>query len=245
MAASELKPMLYAASVAPLAEDALYAAAYAAVSPERQQRTDRFRFPRDRRLSLGAELLLRYALHQAGENIHPEFTCNANGKPYLKNSPLFFSLSHSGDYVLCALASCEVGCDIQEMHPMDLRIAKRFFAPEEYADIAAQPTETAQTALFYRYWTLKESFMKVTGLGMQLPFSAFRILRGEELSVLQSVDARSYSFREFSDIPGYCCALAAAGNSRGTVLQQADLREILVSPEMCPQYLDSLWNSFI
>ena len=34
---------------------------------------------------------------------------------------------------------------------------------------------------FYRLWTLKESFMKVTGLGMKLPLDSFCFQLGERV----------------------------------------------------------------
>lgn len=221
-------PVLYAASVAPLADAERYAAAYAAVPPARREKADRFRFERDRRLSLGAELLLRHALRAEGlGGASMEFTYGAQGKPYLNDSGVFFNLSHSEEYVVCALAPFDVGCDVEQITAIDLNIARRFFFRSEYRDIAAQATEEARNNLFFRYWTLKESFMKVTGLGMKLPLDAFEIVRAGEITVHQSVDTRQYSFAEFDNLAGYKCALCAAGNCRGAVLHKVDFAEIL------------------
>ena len=225
---AEIKPVLYAAAVAPLADRKLYAAAYAAVSPARQEKTDRFRFDKDKRLSLGAELLLRHALRSEGLGELPmAFDYGAQGKPHFQDGDVFFNLSHSGEYVVCALAACEVGCDVEKITPIDLNIARRFFFHSEYDDIAAQTTETARNDLFFRYWTLKESFMKVTGLGMKLPLDAFEIVRGTEITVRQSVDERPYSFAEFDDLIGYKCALCAAGDCRGAAAHEVDFTQIL------------------
>ena len=225
---AEIKPVLYAASVAPLADRELYAAAYAAVSPARWEKTDRFRFEKDRRLSLGAELLLRHALRSEGLSEVPIlFDYGAQGKPHFKDSGVFFNLSHSEEYVICALAPYEVGCDVEQITPIDLNIARRFFFRSEYDDIAAQTTDTARNDLFFRYWTLKESFMKVTGLGMKLPLDAFEIVRTPEIAVRQSVDTRQYSFAEFDELSGYKCALCTAGDCRGAALHIVDLEKIL------------------
>ena len=225
---SEMTPVLYAASVAPLTDAARFASAYAAVSPARREKVDRLRFQKDQQLSLGAELLLRYALRREGLGGVPiEFTYGAQGKPYLKDGGVYFSLSHSGEYVLCALAPCEVGCDVEQIAPIDLKLARRFFSRGEYDDIAAQPTENAQRELFFRYWTLKESFLKATGLGMKLPLGAFEIVRGAELTVRQSVDTRQYRFAEFDDLSGYRCALCTAGDCRGAVLHRVGLAQVL------------------
>lgn len=228
MALPVLKPVLYTACVAPLEDDRLYAAAYAASTPGRRQKADRFHFAKDRRLSLAAELLLRHGLREAGLETFPaEFSCGAHEKPYLKEQGICFNLSHSGEWAACAVAGCEVGCDIEEIGPVNLKIARRFFFRSEYNDIFAQSTEEKKTDLFFRYWTLKESFMKATGLGMHLPLNEFQIVRGEPITVAQSVDERDYSFKEFREIPGYGCAICTAGDCSGAELKVLDLKNLL------------------
>lgn len=221
-------PIIYAADVTPLQDAKLYQLAYASVSPARREKADRFRFEKDRQLSLGAEILLRHALCSAGYDTVPtDFDYGAENKPYLINCSCFFNLSHSGIWAVCAVAEGEVGCDVEQIAPIDFKLAKRF-APEEYEDIRTQPTDENRLDLFYRYWTMKESFMKATGLGMKLPLNAFHIVRGETISVVQAVDNRDYSFREFFDLPGYQCALCCAGNCTEAHLQIFDIKEILL-----------------
>ena len=224
-----IAPILYAADVTPLADPELYSLAYTAATPARREKADRYRFAKDRQLSLGAEALLRHALRCAGfDTASIDFDYGAEKKPYLKSGGIFFNLSHSEEWAVCAIGECELGCDVEKIAPIDLKLARRFL-PEEAEDIYAQPTEAEKLDLFYRYWTLKESFMKATGLGMQLPLDAFRIVRGETISVIQSVDDRDYGFREFSDLPGYKCALCRAGDCGGAQLHILDLKEILQS----------------
>ena len=221
-----MKPVLYAACVTELADAGLYAAACELVTETRREKAARLRFEKDKRLSVGAELLLRYALRPAGVT-ELSFAYGENEKPYLPERDVHFNLSHSGDWVLCAVGGCELGCDIERIAPVNLKVAKRFFAPDEYADIIAAPTPEAQRELFFRYWTLKESFMKATGLGLRLPMNEFAIRRGKEIAVRQSVDTRDYVFREYPDIGGYCCALCAAGQEPEETLHIVNIRTLL------------------
>lgn len=216
-------PSLYAANVRDLYDEVLYEKALTAVSDERREKTARLRFREDRARSVGAELLLRYALKKQGiEQKNILFSADENGKPCFGcPSGLYFNLSHSGEYVLAAVSGKPVGCDIERIRPGVMKLAKRIYLPEEYEDIASQDGEEAQEARFFYYWTLKESFMKVTGLGMRLPPSDFSFtLSDGKITVCQQVNEKHYEFRTYEEIPGYRAALAS---------EEADLSDTEIS----------------
>lgn len=224
----DFSPTLFASCVEPLADPVLFRTAYDAVPSYRREKTDRFRFLKDKRRALGAELLLRHAAREAGAADFPaDLRLGEQGKPYLPGHEFHFNLSHSGDWVICAAAHCEVGCDVEQIASADFRVAKRFFTRSEYEQITAQETEETRNLMFYRYWTLKESFQKVTGLGMKLPMKAFEIQTIGEISVCQSVDDRQYFFSEYRELSGYCCALCTAGERPDPVLRTVDMKALL------------------
>lgn len=91
-----------------------------------------------------------------------------------------FNLSHSGNYVLCSVDDSEkggilLGCDLEEIKQVRMDVANRFFCESEFQKIVRQDTEERRAELFYRYWVLKESFMKATRLGMKLGLDQFEI----------------------------------------------------------------------
>ena len=219
-----LKTEIYAADVSVLSDPALYEAAYAAVSPVRREKVDRLRFSSDKYLSLGVELLLQYGLNVRNIAAHSLFY-GPQGKPLLVGENLFFSLSHSGIWALCAISDCEVGCDVQQVDRVDIKLSRRF-APAEQADILSQTETEAQTELFYRYWTLKESFAKATGLGLKLPLQDYQIILEKTISVSQLVNDRTYYFQEFSALPGYCCAVCTAEETAVAQPEILDLRKL-------------------
>ena len=214
---------LYVASVAPLKEKTLFDAAYRAASEERKKKTDRYRLEADKRRSLGVELLLRYAMQEAG--LPFSYFYDPLGKPRTEGG--FISLSHADERVAVAVSDTDVGCDIEAVKPVDPRLAERFFTPREAEDIA---NSADKDDLFFRYWTLKESFMKATGQGMKLPFSAFAFTLGDPVTVAQEADARSFSFAEFP-LEGYRLAVCTAGES-DVSFHFADLSTVIkeVSP---------------
>lgn len=95
------------------------------------------------------------------------YTCGEKGKPFLRGYPWYFSLSHSGDYVLCAFSGREVGADLQRMEPVDAgKLAGRFFAGREREVLEACGTEALRQRLFFELWAKKEAFGKLTGQGV-------------------------------------------------------------------------------
>lgn len=91
----------------------------------------------------------------------------AHGKPYLKDIPVQFSISHSGTYVLCAVSEREIGADLQKMEEGKRlhQIAERFFSDEEKRFLADCAGEDL-VKNFYQLWTKKEALGKLTGEGI-------------------------------------------------------------------------------
>lgn len=225
-----LQPVIYAADVSPLQAEDLFSAARGVVSAQRREKTDQYAFLKDKCLSLGAELLLRKALRNAGVSLGElSFSTGEYGKPCLTGrEEIAFNLSHSGQWVLCALSGTDTGCDIEKIQKPDLKIAERFFTPAEALAIRSQTAEALQSRMFYRFWTAKESFLKATGFGLQLPLSKFEIdLSGDTPTVRQDADKREFFFREYTEIPGYCCTLCLAETTCPEALQITDIRAYL------------------
>lgn len=177
----------------------VYRSYYEEMSMERQSKIDTFRFHKDKKLSLGAGVLLDKGLREYGlRESQVRIEAGLGGKPYLPDYPeIHFNLSHSGSMVLAVFSHLEVGCDIEYMDKINLRVAGRFFCQSEYDYIMKQTGEEMQRQTFYRFWTLKESFMKVTGLGAKLPLDEFCFRLEEPVTVEQHVDHFVYSFREY------------------------------------------------
>lgn len=109
-----------------------------------------------------------------------EYKQEKNGKPYMADLPDFhFSLSHSGDYVLCACDTCEIGADLQCMD-RDVKdsLAKKVMTEKEYSVYTTLP-KTEQKSYIYRIWSIKESYCKLTGKGLA---QDFRDIETEKIS---------------------------------------------------------------
>ncbi len=218
-------PHIYIATVKPFSDREFFAFAYNFLSKERQKKTDRYLKDNDKYLSAGAELLLKCALKSTGVNVSPfDISEDENGKPFFKDKRIEFNISHSGEFVMCAVSKDKIGCDIEKISDINMKVAKKFFAEEEYADIISLDDTVKRNHRFFEYWTLKESYLKATGTGLKTPLDSFKIIKDGDISVISNGQAQEYYFKEFS-IPNYKCAVCSKENLKDTKLTAVDLRE--------------------
>jgi 4'-phosphopantetheinyl transferase len=126
--------------------------------------------------SLFGELLSRAVLSRK-LGIHSAsivFNKSENGKPYLDNRKVHFNLTHSGNWVVMAMAEAEVGIDIELIRPINYRIAERFFSPAEVRTLNSKMNND-KLEYFFELWTLKESYLKLIGTGLTRSLNSFTI----------------------------------------------------------------------
>ena len=169
----------------------------------RKEKVDNFRFLKDKKLSAGAYLLLDKMLGE--ENItNPLFKTGKYGKAYISNhEDIYFNLSHSGKIVACAISDREVGVDVEITDPeIDLNIARNYFYNSEYENImkSDNPSEN-----FFKYWVLKESYMKYTGLGFNLSLDSFEIILDDGI-ILKNNDELKFNLFEIKNYKLAVCS---------------------------------------
>ena len=171
------------ADVTPLLEEETYRKYYEVLPDWRKEKADRIHFPIDKALSVGA-----WTLYEKMKDT------------YQLSDEASFNLSHSGNYAMCSVEDTEstdvkVGCDIEKVKKTNMKIAKRFFCEAECELV--QKDE----GYFFRLWVLKESFMKVTRLGMKLALDTFEFEFAEgNVPILKRKPdniAGEYFFREY------------------------------------------------
>ena len=198
MEEKELK--VYTINTDEFSDEAYFKACYRQLAASRREKTDGYRFLADKKLSVGAGILLDKGLREYGlRESEVKFAYGENGKPYLPEYPqIHFNLAHSGTMALAVFADVEVGCDIEEVKTAGLKLAKRFFCPGEYAYIASF-SGREQDYAFYRIWTLKESFLKATGMGMRLPLDVFEFSFTQDgiVTICQEHNQEKYKFLEY------------------------------------------------
>jgi 4'-phosphopantetheinyl transferase len=151
------------------------------LSEDERVRAARFRFEADRwafaAAHAGLRALLGPIVRRGPQALR--FAAGVNGKPFLDHTgryaALQFSISHTRGCVAIAVAGCAVGIDVEQRREISdlMAVARTAFAPEGHAALAARSARPARTALFYRYWTLGEAFIKATGEGITQDLASF------------------------------------------------------------------------
>jgi 4'-phosphopantetheinyl transferase len=179
---------------------AVLSAGHRVLDAEERERAARFHFAADRETYRAAHVLLRRSLsrHVPIEPADWRFVRTPLGRPEVDREAcpaavgLRFNLAHTRGLVCCAVTrDAPVGVDAEQHRPLDdaLYLAERLFAPAEVAALAAAPRE-GRVATFHAYWTLKEAYLKATGLGLSagLDRFAFRLDGARPATIALNLD---------------------------------------------------------
>lgn len=170
------------------------------MNKERREKVLRCRNEEDKQRSLLAGILLKFGLEK---------------ERFAKQ--IFYSISHSGNYVICVLSDRRVGVDIENKfrsvfseakeEQLD-RIAKKCLTMGEEIHFHSCDEED-KVDLLMNFWTRKESYSKALGKGLTMDFS--------------KIDTEKMDGLFWSDWleEGYFCSLYVAdGNFKDMKLQE-------------------------
>ena len=193
------------------------------LSPDEQARAKKFRVPQPHDQFITTRGCLRVLLGRyLGTNpLHFDFTKSSRGKPGLQGAalPIQFNVSHTKGMALVAITLADpIGVDIEweDRRIQDDEIAERYFSARESARLTslAHPERTRE---FFRYWTCKEAYLKMLGVGLTEKLSECEITF-ETPGTLATVSLPSshdqvtpYSLSWLEAAPQYMAAVAAGG----------------------------------
>jgi len=140
-----------------------------------QESNSRYLRWQDRHSHLFGKLLLKEALkkYQIGANIWNHVKYGAFNRPHLTLPDLDFNISHSGNFVICAIGNnIRLGIDIEENKNLDLKNFQNVMNSDQWDEInnARYPLKE-----FYKYWTIKESVIKADGRGFSIPLEKLSV----------------------------------------------------------------------
>lgn len=191
------------------------------LSPEEHNRADRLINASAQRQFVVSRCMLRQLLGWYGgvPSSDIQITIAEQGKPF----PVFptgadiqCNVSHTNGLVVVAISgSAQVGIDVEAMDRTvnALNLANRFFSTREARQLAAL-TEDDRAWLFLTYWTCKEAYLKMRGIGLQGDLSKHEIeldidSPGASITGLSAATSpRSYTLWRMNPAEGFVGALA-------------------------------------
>lgn len=192
----------------------------------RKEKIKKIKFEDEKRRSLAVGELLRRACIDFGiQGADMKVRENEYGKRvFFEDNGVHFNLSHSKNRAVCIIADRECGADVEKMKEVNLKVSARSFTKEEHASIVNADSEAKMQSEFFRLWTLKESYMKATGLGFKLFPNMFSIDTKKNPAVLQkSTFDSDYSFFELLREDGYKYSFCEKGNEFDSDVEVIDV----------------------
>jgi 4'-phosphopantetheinyl transferase len=107
--------------------------------------------------------LCRYGIDYKSEKIEK----GEYGKPYFsERNDIHYNISHSNGITACYVGRFEAGIDVKPVKKYRPNVVKRVFSDSEMEMLEKSDDKDL---LFFRLWTLKESYVKAIGIGVSYP----------------------------------------------------------------------------
>jgi 4'-phosphopantetheinyl transferase len=158
------------------------------------------------------------------------------GKPRLDGvEGVEFSVSHSRDIAVIAVAAVPVGVDVEYLRESGryTRAAARVLHGDTNRVLAALPPHDRDQA-FVDAWTLREAHVKAVGGGLfrtpdSIPFEPGMPRDGRIVRVADRTGGEQWSVARFAPAPGMSAALTARGELHGLMIHDATATHALLT----------------
>lgn len=140
------------------------------IAPRYVEKFKRFKVQKE----ANQELLTGYMMKEyLGVTRDEQLRINEQGKPFLAEGKPYFSISHSGNYVILAIADCEIGVDVERIRKYHDATARRVFTEEQLQSLQNLEGEE-QNEAFSRMWTACEAVLKLQGTGFTIDWNQIK-----------------------------------------------------------------------
>jgi 4'-phosphopantetheinyl transferase len=161
------------------------------------------------------------------------FAHQVHGKPYVTEPEAAkrpFNIAHTDGLVMCGIGTSEahelVGIDVERLdRRTDPALADRYFSKPEVRFLHTYRHDVERRNAFLRIWTLKESFIKAIGTGLQTPLADFAFEEIESSSPTirmlnpQLESDQVWKFFSIEPRPGFIGAIAVATKQPGAQVE--------------------------
>ncbi len=131
----------------------------------KKEKISKYKHNNKKKISIIGDMLLCELLKRKNINYdNLDFYINYYGKPYIKNSNLFFNISHSFNYVITILSNKEIGVDIEKIRKTPLNAINQFATEKEKQYILSSNIDVEKR--IFQIYTLKEAYFKMKGTNL-------------------------------------------------------------------------------
>jgi 4'-phosphopantetheinyl transferase len=209
------------------------------LADDERRRADTFRVADARQRFVAARAMLRSLLGQRlGVSAQQlVLVAGPTGKPTLPSSvtALGFNVAHSADIAVVAIATSELGVDVEALRPVPRaeRLADRFFAQSERQWLHGLPRDQLDWS-FLALWTCKEACLKALGTGIGAGLARVEV-DPERLAVLAAPEdpngpSRWTLLRAELPVPAVC-TVAIRGDGWRLAVREFDWNSIELNVE--------------
>ncbi len=135
-----------------------------------------------------------------------KYIFNIHGKPSLESGEYGFSISYTNNYVYIAIVRNNVvGIDAEQIGNINLNVSEEFMSEVELRKLHDAPNKYEY---FYKIWTLKESYIKLVGKGIDDSITDIEFIEDKNgrFSLHKNAEQKIY----FSNFTSKDCILSVA-----------------------------------
>lgn len=167
----------------------------------KKEKIDKYKHYKTKATSIIGEIILKELLSKYNFSYNNlDYYINNYGKPYIKNSYLYFNISHSFDYIITAISQKEIGIDIEKIRKTLLNTINHFATENEKKYILSSKNNIEER--IFKIYTLKEAYFKMIGSNLNNILNIEFIIKDD----IVSCSDNSVKVGFINDIKGYIIA---------------------------------------
>lgn len=171
-----------------------------------QDEIRKYKFRNSAESSLLGKIILKYGFRKLELNYRlQDLKSDAKERPFIQDD-LDFNISHSGNYIICAISqNARVGIDIERHRILKTNIADRYFDFNECHEI---DTDKESSKTFFDLWSLKESAIKCDGRGVEVLSKTHKQYESENINTV-ICDGVIFHYKQLEIAPFYSCCVCS------------------------------------
>ncbi|EIE5835687.1 4'-phosphopantetheinyl transferase superfamily protein [Listeria monocytogenes] len=172
-----------------------------------------------KRQKVVSNVLLLYVLFSNLNSWEFEIEISNFGKKYINNPNIYFSISHSGEYVICAISKSNIGIDIEKSITDTSNLSDQIMSEKEIKLYGYEINLT-------KFWTMKESYLKFLGVGLNKEPKSLTFIGQKNEYTITEENEKTYC-RTFSFSDEYYVSYATSREQTQSTLNMVNMSEII------------------